>query len=376
MLKKLLLLSVCATLFSFAQAAEIQQTPQQESKKSGPADPSDSLLNSSLSSQESENNLNNDPKKEFKNLFSSSNAALNQNSIRLNQNSISFVEVYLQKQSGLFEKMKDWAKPYLDMMDIILPQHGVPKELKYLAVIESNLKSTAVSRVGAVGPWQFMPATARSMGLHVSKKVDERRNYYKSTHAAASYLTELFGIYNDWLLVVAAYNCGPGNVNNAIRKSGSTDFWKLQYYLPTESRNHVKKFIATHFYFEGQGSIVTLTKDEARDYILTGSSNPIKIDLANNVAEENFVKQAISGKYHSTVITKYIAMDLVTFNKLNPDFDKNIANSGTYDLKLATEKMELFKVNKYHILNESIQLIFSTASETMIFPEAKKVTGK
>ena len=373
MVKKLLLLSLCGIFFSFVQAAEVQQNPRQELKKT---ELSDSLSNNTLISKtaESTDDILNDPKKSFKNMFTNSSAAYG-NSVRLNQNSASFVEAYIQKNSSLLEKMKDWAKPYFEMMDVILSQHGIPKELKYLAVIESHLKSNAVSWAGAKGPWQFMPATARNMGLKVGKQVDERTNYYKSTHAAASYLTELFGIYHDWLLVVAAYNCGPGNVNNAIRRSGSTDFWKLQYHLPTESRNHVKKFIATHYYMEGQGSIVTLTKDETRDYVLNGSAIPVKLDLANSLSE-NLVKQAISGKYHSTVITKYILMNLIEFNKLNPDFDKNIANSGTYDLSLTNDKMELFKANKFHILNESIQLIFSTASEMPVFPESKKIYTK
>ncbi len=374
MVKKLLLLSLCGIFFSFVQAAEVQQNPQQELKK---IDLSDSLSNNTIISKTavSSDDILNDPKKSFKNLFTNSTAAYNGNTVRLNYNSASFVEAYIQKNNSLLEKMKDWAKPYFEMMDVILSQHGIPKELKYLAVIESHLKSNAVSRAGAKGPWQFMPATARNMGLKVGKHVDERTNYYKSTHAAASYLTELFDIYHDWLLVVAAYNCGPGNVNNAIRRSGSTDFWKLQYHLPTESRNHVKKFIATHYYMEGQGSIVMLTKDEARDYVLNGSANPAKLDLVNNISE-NLVKQAISGKYHSTVITKYILMNLIEFNKLNPDFDKNIANSGTYDLSLSTDKMELFKANKYHILNESIQLIFSTVSEMSVLTESRKIYTK
>ncbi len=376
MVKKLFLFSLCAFFFSFADASEIQQSPQQEIKKSGPSETSDSLINSKVSTKVLETQEEAaDPKKSFKNLFSNSSSGYINNSVQLNQNVASFVDVYIQKNAGLLDKMKDWAMPYLEMMDIILEQHGVPKELKYLAVIESQLKSGAISWAGAVGPWQFMPATARNMGLKVGKRIDERTNYYKSTHAAASYLTELFGIYNDWLLVIAAYNCGPGNVNSAIRRSGSTDFWKLQYHLPTESRNHVKKFIATHYYMEGQGSIATLTKNEARNMVLTGSANPIKIDLANSISE-NIIKQVINGKYHSTVITKYISMDLIAFNKLNPDFDNKIANSGTYDLSLATDKMDLFKANKYHILNESIQLIFSTANEMSIFPEVKKIASK
>ena len=193
---------------------------------------------------------------------------------QLNPLAVSFVEDYIEKYGEKIEGMKDWGKPYFDMMDGILVQHGLPKELKYLAVIESDLKSNARSWAGAVGPWQFMPATARNMGLKVGNKYDERRDFYKSTHAASKYLTSLFAIYGDWLLVIAAYNGGPGKVNSAIRKSGSRDFWTLQRYLPAESKNHVKKFIATHYIMEGgQGGITTVTKEEAKNFATTAIFN-------------------------------------------------------------------------------------------------------
>src|SRR5690606_4422797 len=100
------------------------------------------------------------------------------------------------------------------------------------------------SWAGASGPWQFMPSTARDFGLVVKPGQDDRRDYIKSTHAAAQYLLQLYRKMHDWLLVIAAYNGGPGRVYEAIKKSGSRNFWELQHYLPEESRNHVKKFIA------------------------------------------------------------------------------------------------------------------------------------
>jgi len=124
-------------------------------------------------------------------------------------------------------------------------------ELKYLAVIESELKPSALSRVGARGPWQLMPGTAHELGLKVSRRSDDRTNYYKSTVAAAKYLRDLHREFGDWLLVLAAYNGGPLPVCRAIHKAHSRSFWALQKYLPAESRGHVKKFIATAYYFEG-----------------------------------------------------------------------------------------------------------------------------
>lgn len=189
----------------------------------------------------------NDAKQEFKELFTTVSSSNGVNYHQLNPQAVSFVEDYVAKHGETIAGIKDWGKPYLDMMENILVQHGLPKELKYLAVIESNLKTNARSWAGAVGPWQFMAETARTMGLKVNSKYDERKDVLKSTHAASRYLNDLFAVYGDWLLVIAAYNGGAGKVNAAIRKSGSKDFWTLQRFLPTESKNHVKKFIATHY---------------------------------------------------------------------------------------------------------------------------------
>ena len=131
----------------------------------------------------------NDPIKAFKDLFISNNEKSGTYSVQLNPMAISFVQDYIDRHSKQLGQMKDWGKPYFDMMQGILNAHGLPGELKYLAVIESNLRSNALSWAGAVGPWQFMPGTARKFGLKVSSYLDERTDYYKSTHAAARYLS-------------------------------------------------------------------------------------------------------------------------------------------------------------------------------------------
>jgi len=188
------------------------------------------------------------------------------NSIKLNRNAVKFVHSYLQKNNEELVKIKERSNTPFKTMDLVLKKYNLPVELKYLAVIESELKPTAMSKVGAAGPWQLMPATARILGLKVSRRYDERKLFNKSTNAAALYLRDLYTEFGDWLLVVAAYNCGPGPVYTAIHKSGSRNFWNLQNYLPGESRDHVKKFIATHYYFEGQGGVTTLTKAENNRY--------------------------------------------------------------------------------------------------------------
>ena len=187
--------------------------------------------------------------------------------VALNKQAKKFVANYIQKNNFDLGLIGRNHRSTFMMIDSVLNKYGLPVELKYLAVIESGLNADAVSPVGAAGPWQLMPRTAQILGLTVTAKKDERTHYKKSTKAAAIYLRDLYTEFGDWLLVVAAYNSGPGPVYQAMRKSGSKNFWKLQYNLPAESRDHVKKFIATHYYFEGNGSIATLTKSERLAYI-------------------------------------------------------------------------------------------------------------
>ena len=300
------------------------------------------------------------PAQGFNNLFEKTTeveSAAKFASVRLNPKAMSFVQDYMEKQSTNLMKLKDWGRPYFNMMDAVLIQHGLPKELKYLAVIESRLKSRAVSWAGAVGPWQFMPGTARLYGLKVTKGRDDRTDYVKSTHAAAKYLKSLYNEFGDWLLVIAAYNGGPGVVYNAIKKSKSRNFWDLQYFLPAESRTHVKKFIGTHYVFEGQGGITTLTKKETSEQVGIGKGQVILRNLTHTEIK-NAQTITISGKYHSSVISKHILMDQKEFDRYNPNFDRVISTSDNkYELKLPAEKMELFNAHKFQILEESINVL-------------------
>lgn len=352
LMKKLLFLSLFFVIAGHLRAAGINQ----------PSLPMFSLSDTTIVDDSLQNNVvANDRRKVFKDLFIATAEKTDNYSVELNPMAISFVQDYMYRHTKQLEDMKDWGKPYFDMMDAILTSHGIPAEMKYLAVIESELKSYALSWAGAVGPWQFMPATARLMGLKVNGKVDERTDYFKSTNAAAKYLKDLFSIYGDWLLVIAAYNGGAGNVNYAIRKSGSHDFWALQNYLPEESRNHVKKFIATHYIMEGTGGVTTLTKDEANDFMLSSASGKNALSEAEIV---NSLTHLISGKYNSLVISKNILMDIKTFNRYNPDFDKQISVTGNFELRLPADKMEVFNAKKYQILEESMRLLLAPVSST------------
>jgi membrane-bound lytic murein transglycosylase D len=268
---------------------------------------------------------------------------------------------YLRAHGKYLVSMKSWCMPHFNLIDNILTQYGIPKELKYLAVIESNLKTNATSWVGAGGPWQFMPYTARENGLVVNGMIDERRDYFKSTHAAARYLLQLYKMTKDWMLVIAAYNGGPGRVFSAINRSGSRNFWQLQYFLPEESRNHVKKFIATHYIMEAAGGIsnINSTSGYAMNTSIGGGGtavNPYNNKPTITVQEMELAEtQTIAGKYNSVIIAKNIAMDIVSFNRYNPLFDNQIASNGKYELILPEDKMQLFLSIKYQILNECVQ---------------------
>jgi membrane-bound lytic murein transglycosylase D len=314
----------------------------------------------------------------FKNLFSklSYNTSLSYAS-QVNPSATGFIQDYMKVHGGYLTKMKGWGQPYFTLIESILMQYGLPRELKYIAVIESNLSTGATSRVGAGGPWQFMPYTARDYGLVVNGFYDERRDYFKSTHAASRYLLTLYKQFNDWLLVMAAYNGGPGRVYSAMKKSGSKNFWDLQYYLPAESRTYVKRFIATHYIMEGSSGIAAIPGKDG-GFLLNGdggSANPFDLKPQLTAAElETTATQPVSGKYNSLVIAKNLAMDIVQFNRFNPEFDYMMTNNGNYDLRLPQDKMQLFQANKYVILNECVQLLLgdNTISNNQTFyPDPK-----
>ncbi|POY39274.1 lytic transglycosylase [Solitalea longa] len=158
------------------------------------------------------------------------------------------IDLYAFKRRSLVSKMMGIGQYYFPIFEKFLKEEGLPLELKYLPVIESTLKPTAVSRVGATGLWQFMYGTGKMYDLDVNYYIDERRDPVASTIAAVRFLSDLFDRYSDWLLVIAAYNCGPGNVDRAIAKAGgSANFWDIRPYLPRETANYVPAFIAATY---------------------------------------------------------------------------------------------------------------------------------
>ena len=316
----------------------------------------------------------------FKNLFS--NNTYNSNlsyKAQINPNAELFVQDYMKNHSDYLQKMKQWGLPYFNLIETVLQQYGLPKELKYIAVIESNLSTAATSYKGAGGPWQFMPYTARDFGLRVTKYNDERRDYYKSTHAAARYLLQLYRELHDWLLVMAAYNGGIGRVNSAIKKSRSKNFWNLQYYLPEESRTYVKRFIATHYIMEGSGGVTTSGSSSdhtavIKNHLIEDFSQTKTTKTPELSAEELIGLETlpISGKYNAAIIAKNIELDITIFNRYNPEFDSTMSTQGNYDLRLPSNKMQLFVAKKYPILNESLQALLNGTN----IPAEKTVSQK
>lgn len=241
-------------------------------------------------------------------------------------------------QSGL-TNLKNQNKSLLQFIDYVLVTHGLPKQLKSLAIIESSLNNKTVSWVGAAGPWQFMPATARQYGLIVNDSIDERYDIYKSTYAAAKYLKQLYQRYGNWDLVIAAYNSGTRKVDKAIKKDGSTSFWDIQYQLPTETRNHVKKFIGTSYIIDGS----TLHTFQP--------SSKISIVKVN----DGFTTEFINAGFRLDVIAEQLNIALTEIQKWNPNFEQQLSKASEYLLKLPIDKMQIFLLHKGEILNLSIQ---------------------
>lgn len=203
----------------------------------------------------------------------------------------SYIDRYTQQGREQVTVLLGLSHYYLPIFEQALEERGLPLELKYLPVIESGLNPNAVSKHGAAGLWQFMIATAKGMGLEVNSLVDERRDPYLSSRKAAQYLSDLFATYNDWSLAIAAYNCGPGAVNKAIRRAGGDpkkhDFWSIYNYLTPETRGYVPMFIAANYvmnyYPEHNISPVIPTKPLITDTLHI--SNPVHFNQISAVLD-------------------------------------------------------------------------------------------
>lgn len=227
------------------------------------------------------------------------------------------IVLYTVKRRELVQNMLGLSEYYFPLFEQELDARQMPLELKYLPIIESALNPRAYSRAGASGLWQFMYYTGKQYGLTIDSYVDERRDPYKSTVAAINFLDDLYAIYKDWFLVIAAYNCGPGNVNKAIRRSGGhRDFWKIYYHLPRETRGYVPAFIAATYTFK-----------YAKEHNLYAKPHALP-----NVTDTISISKAL----HFKQIAEMLDVKVDYLRTLNPQYRKDLIPQGSdYALRLA-----------------------------------------
>ncbi len=221
-----------------------------------------------------------------------------------------FIDRYMARLRHSVSYMLGATNFYVPLFEEALEAYQVPLELKYLPVIESALNPRAVSRVGATGLWQFMLSTGKQYGLEINSLVDERRDPVRSSYAAARYLRDLYRIFGDWNLVIAAYNCGPGNINKAIHRSGGEkDYWRLYPYLPAETRGYVPAFIAANYamtYYCEHGICPMSTK------------LPLQTDTV-----------VVNRDVHLEQIAKVLDLDIEMLRSLNPQYRRDIVPGAT-----------------------------------------------
>ena len=225
------------------------------------------------------------------------------------------IDLYTERRRNLVRYMLGMADYYFPIIEEVLDKHGLPIELKYLAVVESALNPVALSRVGACGLWQFMLPTGKQYGLTINSLVDDRRDPVKATEAACAYFKDMYAIYKDWSLVMASYNCGPGNVNKAIKRSGGkTNFWDIFPYLPKETRSYVPLFIAANY---------------VMNYYCDHNLCPLETNLP--LATDTI---HVNKMLHLQQVSEVLQVDLEQLRALNPQYKRDIVPGNTGDAVL------------------------------------------
>lgn len=252
-----------------------------------------------------------------------------------------FIDTYTIRLRNQVSFMLSACNFYMPIFEEALDAYNLPLELKYLPIIESALNPSAVSRAGATGLWQFMLTTGKLYGLESNSLVDERRDPIKATWAAAHYLKDMYDIYKDWNLVIAAYNCGPGNVNKAIRRAGGkTDYWAIYNYLPRETRGYVPAFIAANY-------VMT--------YYCKHNICPMETNIP--LATDTVL---VNRNLHFEQIADICHIPLEEIKSLNPQYKRNIVpgNTKPYILRLPTEAISSFIDNQDTIYNHRSAELF------------------
>ena len=286
--------------------------------------------------------------------------------MRYNQQVKNCIAIYVNHRSRLLRYMLGMSNHYFPMIEEILDEHNLPIELKYLAAVESSLNPIAVSRMGATGMWQFMLRTGKAYGLEINSLVDERRDPVKATHAACRYFKDMYRIYGDWNLVMASYNCGPGNVNKAIRRAGGkTDFWEIYPHLPRETRSYVPLFIAANY---------------AMNYYCEHNICPAQTNLPAN-SDTIMVNEML----HLAQISETLNISMDQLRALNPQFKRDIVPGNqrpfavNLPLQMACQFITLQDTIFKHRANEllpnadgDIELVLTTSSPEVITHVVKK----
>lgn len=261
----------------------------------------------------------------------------------------SVVQKFIDQYSGRLRRTVSYALGagnfYIPIFEEALDYYGLPLELKYLPVIESALEPKAKSPAGAVGLWQFMLATGKRYDLKVNSLIDERQDPYKSSWAAARYLRDLYKIYRDWNLVIAAYNCGPTNVNKAIhRADGVRDYWTIYPYLPSETRGYVPAFIAANYIM---------------NYYCEHNICPMKTKLPITTDTVTIMRDL-----HMQQVAELCNIDVEAIQALNPQYRTQLipGSSGPMTLRLPTETLNMFIDLKDSVYNYRVDELLTRRS--------------
>jgi membrane-bound lytic murein transglycosylase D len=276
--------------------------------------------------------------------------------LTLNKQVKEYINLYAYKRPQLTARVLGLSKLYFPTFEQALDKYNLPIEFKYLSVVESALNPTAVSHCGATGIWQFMFNTGKLYNLNINSYIDERRDVNLATDAACRYFKEMYEVYGDWLLVVASYNCGPGNVNRAIaRAGGSKNFWDISRFLPAETRGYVPAFIAVCY---------------VMNYAAEHNISPVAPAFSFYDIDSVGVKNKISLRQLSNSLD--IPYDVLSF--LNPIYKKGVIPGEGYKLNLPANKVALFVTNEESIHNQSKQELdpYSTVASNTNYREVKK----
>lgn len=248
----------------------------------------------------------------------------------------SYITRYITRERTMVSQILGMSPYYMPIFERALEKEGLPHELKFIPIIESALDPNVVSSAGAAGLWQFMVDTGKGLGLEVNSLVDERRDPYRSSNAAASYFKQLYGIYNDWSLAIAAYNCGPANVNKALRRAKSKDnenpdFWSIYEYLPRETRGYVPAFIAATY---------VMNNYQKHNISPALSKKPLIIDTVMVHHRVNFNQ-----------ISSVLNIPVEEIRILNPQYRHDIIPGDTHPYSLALPSQQIYS---YIMVEDSI----------------------